>query len=79
VIEVLARTRLLAPPQTATLAVIVNGREIGSVTPDAREASVTALRIGRDSDVLKRGFNRVVLERRAGTAPVGIYRIRLGR
>ena len=77
-IQVEARTRLLDPPETATWALLVNDREVGTFTPEAREASQTAITIPNGADVLRRGFNRLVLERRAGSAPVGVYRIRLG-
>lgn len=76
-IEVQARTRLLDPPQSATLALLINDREVGEITPGMEEASTTVLTVPNGSRVLKRGFNRVVLERRAGSAPVAIYRIRL--
>jgi hypothetical protein len=73
VLTVRARTRLLDPPEIVRLAVSVNGRELGTVTPAAREASVST--IGVPASVLVDGFNYLTFERRSGAAPVGIYEI----
>jgi hypothetical protein len=75
VIAIHARTRLLEPPQSATLAVLINGLEIGALTPDTREPTVATFAV--PAGTLIRGFNRFSLERRSGTAPVGIYWIRI--
>ena len=70
-----ARTRLLDSGETATFAVIVNGREVGMLTPDTHQASTSVFTIPARSGLLSRAFNRITFERRAGTPPVGIYRI----
>ena len=75
VIIVRARTRLLDPPDVVTLAVIVNGREVGTITPETRAASDTTIPLPAASSVLVNGFNRIALERRSGTAPVGVYEV----
>jgi hypothetical protein len=74
VVEIGARTRLMEPPQTATFALRINGREVGTFTPDTQQSSTVAFNVTA-SDVLVRGFNRFAFERRGGTAPVGVYRI----
>jgi hypothetical protein len=75
IIVVRARTRLLDPPDIVTFAVIVNGREVGTITPETREASDTTIPLPAASSVLIHGFNRIALERRSGTAPVGVYEL----
>jgi hypothetical protein len=75
-VEVTARTRLLEPPESVSLALLINDREIGTFTPDPRDASTATFAIA-SPDALTRGFNFVVMERRSGAAPVGIYRIQV--
>ena len=72
-VAIQARTRLLDPPETVTFAVLVNGREIGTLTPDATLPSSTTFTLRAGDRLLKRGFNRVAFERRQGNAPVAIY------
>lgn len=79
-LEITARTRLLDPPQSARLAAIVNGQEVGRLSPDAHQPSSHVLTI--PPHVLIRGFNRLVLAADAGpdgqpTPPVGVYRLTL--
>ncbi len=74
-IETQGRTRLLDPPVRAKVAMSINGQSIGTLDPDTQQPSTTALRLPPGSDVLKRGFNRLVLEKPNGTPPVAIYRI----
>ena len=59
------------PPDVVTLAVIVNGREVGTITPETRAVSDITIPLPAASSVLVNGFNRIALERRSGTAPVG--------
>lgn len=77
-LEVDARTRMLDPPQSATFAVLVNGHEVGTFTPEAHQATRAAFPMRPDQPVLVRGFNRVRFERRSGSAPVAVYRVSAG-
>lgn len=74
-IDVQARTRLVEGAPAVTFALLVNGHEVGTVTPDMQQPSTASFTLAPRANALGRGFNRVVLERRAGGAPVGIYRI----
>jgi hypothetical protein len=53
----------------------VNGSEIGTFTPDAREASTATFELEAGRHPLKRGFNRLAFSKPAGTPPVAVYRI----
>jgi hypothetical protein len=74
-----ARTRRLDPPEPATLALVINGRETFRFTPDTEQASFFDFTVPAGSDLFARGFNRIAFERRAGTAPVAVYRVAVGR
>jgi hypothetical protein len=73
-----ARTRRLEPRETATFALVVNGRETFRFTPDTDQASFYRFTVPAGDDLWIRGFNRIAFERRAGTPPVGVYYVRLG-
>ncbi len=62
-IEILARTRLLDPPQSATLALLVNGANDWNFMPDASSPSAATFVLRPGVHPLKRGFNRVVFEK----------------
>jgi hypothetical protein len=70
-----ARTRHLQPPETATFALMLNGRETFRFTPDTEQPSMFSFTIPANDNLLIRGFNRITFERRSGTPPIGIYRI----
>ena len=70
-----ARTRRLDPPQIATLALVINGRETFRFTPDTDHASTFAFTVPPDAGLWMRGYNRVSFERRSGTPPVALYGI----
>ena len=70
-----ARTRRLEPPEPATFALVINGRETFRFTPDTEQQSFFAFTVPAGESLWVRGFNRVAFERRAGTAPIGLYEI----
>jgi hypothetical protein len=70
-----ARTRRLDPPEPATFALVINGRETFRFTPDTEQASFYSFTVPPGAAIWVRGFNRVAFERRAGSAPVGIYKV----
>jgi hypothetical protein len=70
-----ARTRRLDFAAPVTLALIINGRETYRFTPDTEQSSHFAFTVPPDEGLLHRGFNRIVLERRTGEAPVAVYRV----
>ena len=74
-LEIEARTRLLDPPVRVTLRVLVNGRQIGTVVPDDRQSSSASFVVPAGQGPWVRGFNRIVLEKEHGDAPVAIYRL----
>jgi hypothetical protein len=75
-LHVTARTRQLDPPDYVTLAVSVNGREVGTVQPALDRASTTRYAFS-PQHLASHGFQRVLFERRSGGAPVGVYGVAL--
>lgn len=73
-----ARTRRLEPPEPATFALVINGRETFRFTPDTEQSSFFAFVLPPGSDLFVRGFNRIAFERRSGSAPLAVYRIAVG-
>jgi hypothetical protein len=69
------RTRRLEPVEPATFALVINGRETFRFTPDTEQASFFDFTAPAESALFVRGFNRIAFERRAGTAPVAVYRL----
>jgi hypothetical protein len=74
-----ARTRQLTPPESATFALVINGRETFRFTPDTEQSSFFDFTVPPGSDLFVRGFNRVRFERRSGSPPVAVYRFAVGR
>lgn len=72
-----ARTREVDPPGDVIVTVRVNGRELGTLVPSADRPSEHMFRTVGAAGVWKAGFNRVLLEKPPGTAPIAIYRIRI--
>jgi hypothetical protein len=70
-----ARTRRLEPPEPATFALVINGRETFRFTPDTDQQSFFSFTVPARESLWVRGFNRIGFERRAGAAPLGIYRL----
>jgi hypothetical protein len=70
-----ARTRRLEPPEPATFALVINGRETFRFTPDTDQQSSFSFTVPAGESLWVRGFNRVAFERRAGSAPIGVYGI----
>jgi hypothetical protein len=70
-----ARTRRLEPPELATFALVINGRETFRFTPDTDQSSHFAFTIPAGEQLLVRGFNRITFERRSGTSPIAVYHI----
>jgi hypothetical protein len=70
-----ARTRRLDPPEPATFALVINGRETFRFTPDTEQETYFTFTVPAGAAIFERGFNRLVFERRAGHAPVAIYGI----
>ena len=76
-VAVQARTRRVDPPARVALAILVNGHRLGSFEPAADAPSTAEFTIS-SRDVLRRGFNRILLAKDSGdgpTAPVAIYRV----
>jgi hypothetical protein len=73
-----ARTRRLDPPETATFALVINGRETFRFTPDTEQSSFFEFTVPAGNDLWVRGFNRIAFERRSGTPPLAVYRIAVG-
>jgi hypothetical protein len=73
------RTRRLEPPEPATFALVINGRETFRFTPEAEQSSFFDFTVPAGSDLFVRGFNRIAFERRSGAAPVAVYRFAVGR
>jgi hypothetical protein len=69
------RTRRLEPPEPATFALVINGRETFRFTPDTDQQSSFSFTVPAGESLWVRGFNRVAFERRAGSAPIGVYGI----
>ena len=74
-VEWTARTRRLDPPETATFALVINGRETFRFTPDTEQSMHFSFTVPPEENLWVRGFNRVTFERRGGNAPVALYRI----
>jgi hypothetical protein len=70
-----ARTRRLDPPEPATFALLINGRETFRFTPDTEQSSFFSFAVPAGSDLFVRGFNRVTFARRSGSAPLAVYRV----
>jgi hypothetical protein len=70
-----ARTRRLEPPEPATFALMINGRETFRFTPDTDQSSHFSFTVPAGEALWVRGFNRIAFERRAGSPPLAIYRI----
>ncbi|HUE88753.1 MAG TPA: hypothetical protein VMO26_21965 [Vicinamibacterales bacterium] len=70
-----SRTRQLHPPEPATFALVINGRETFRFTPDTDQATFFEFTVPAGSDLWVRGFNRVTFDRAAGSAPLAVYRI----
>jgi hypothetical protein len=68
-----ARTRRLDPPETATFALVINGRETFRFTPDSEQETYFSFTVPAGESILTRGFNRFAFERRSGSPPVAIY------
>ncbi len=75
-VEVKARTRLAEPLVQPTLAVVVNGREIGTFVPQAHQPSDHVFETAKGG-LWRDGFNRVSLVSRDSVWPVAIYRVRI--
>ena len=75
--DVMARTRLLDPLVRVTLALSINGQEVGRFTPDAASPSLSSVVVPAAAGVWRRGFNHVAFEKvdAGGPPPVGIYRL----
>ena len=73
------RTRRLEPPEPATFALLINGRETFRFTPDTEQSSFFDFTVPAGSDLFVRGFNRIAFERRSGAAPVAVYRFAVAR
>ncbi len=69
-----ARTRRLEPPEPATFALVINGRETFRFTPDTEQSSFFEFAVPAGSALFVPGFNRIAFERRSGTAPIALYR-----
>jgi hypothetical protein len=69
-----ARTRRLESPEPATFALVINGRETFRFTPDTEQSSFFEFAVPAGSALFVPGFNRIVFERRSGTAPIALYR-----
>jgi hypothetical protein len=73
-LTVTARSRLTDPATNATVAVVINGTEIGTFVADAHEPT-TALFSSRKDAMWINGFNRVSFVVRGSFWPVAIYRV----
>ena len=73
-----ARTRRLEPPEFATFALVINGKETFRFTPETDQSSHFSFAVPPGQELWVRGFNRIAFERRAGTPPVGIYSLKIG-
>jgi hypothetical protein len=78
-VDVMARTRLLDPPVAVTLALLVNGQEVGRFTPEAASPSRSSFVVPARAGLWRRGFNRIGFEKidPDGAPPVGLYRLTL--
>jgi hypothetical protein len=74
-VRIHARTRLLDPPAPATLKISVNGRELGTVTPNLQQPSDATFTVPAGTGILIRGFNRIAFEKDAAAPPVALYRV----
>lgn len=72
-VQIRARSRLVTPVVRATLALHVNGREVGRFTADAEQPSVASISTPRE--VWIDGFNKIALISGQTFWPVAIYRI----
>lgn len=75
-----ARTRLIDPPASAEVTVLINGHEVGRLQPATAAASTHTLPL--PADVLRHGFNHVTLQiggppADGASRPVGIYRVEI--
>jgi hypothetical protein len=68
-----ARTRRLDPPETATFALLINGRETFRFTPETEQQSYFSFVVPGGEGMWVRGLNRITFERRAGGVPMGVY------
>ena len=75
-LTVTARSRLADPETRATVAVMVNGHEIGTFVADANAPSVATFASRKDG-VWIDGFNRISFVVREPFWPVSIYRIKV--
>jgi hypothetical protein len=75
-LTVTARSRLTDPVTRATVAVLVNGHEIGTFVAEAKAPSVATFSSRKDG-VWIDGFNRVSFVVREAFWPVSIYRIKV--
>ena len=73
-----ARTRRLQPPELATFALVINGKETFRFTPDTDQSSHFSFTVPPGQELWVQGFNRIAFERRAGAPPVGIYSVKIG-
>jgi hypothetical protein len=71
-----ARTRLADPAVQPTLALVVNGREIGTFVPDAHHPSEHRFETATAGWWID-GFNRVSLVTRGALWPVAVYRLQI--
>jgi hypothetical protein len=74
-VRIQARTRMLDPPEPATLKISINGRELGTVTPDSQQPSEARFTVPSGTAILVRGFNRIVFAKDAAAPPVALYRL----
>ena len=73
-LEIRWRTRLLDPPATSAVKVLLNDIELGTASPDARSPSVFTL-TDRAPHRWRRGFNRIAFQKDDGSPPVAVYRV----
>jgi hypothetical protein len=74
-LRIQARTRMLDPPEPAMLKISINGRVLGTVTPDPQQLSEAMFTVPAGTGILIRGFNRIAFEKDAAAPPVALYRV----
>ena len=67
------RARLLDPPASAAVRMLVNGVNVGRSIAGPGAPVVWSTQT--DAAAWRRGFNRIVLEKENGAPPVGVYRL----
>jgi hypothetical protein len=71
-----ARTRLIENHGPADVRVLVNGVEVGRISPDTVQASQITIHVARERWTT--GFNRIAFEKASDAPPVAIYRLTVG-